>query len=145
MKTGKKEIKNIFEWLNEITLYKTPVGEISEESWNVWNSWLVHKYVSMDIRYVELANYVQTLSYENKQQTYIIYREMIPKTKVFLKYIKSRNKKQNTTLVEYVAKHFECSLGEAEEYIDILREAGTRSILYRMGLEDKEINKLLKK
>ncbi len=145
MKTGKKEIKNIFEWLNEITLYKTPVGEISEESWNVWNSWLVHKYVSMDIRYVELANYVQTLPYENKQQTYIIYREMIPKTKVFLKYIKSRNKKQNTTLVEYVTKHFECSLGEAEEYIDILREAGTRSILYRMGLEDKEIEKLLKK
>jgi hypothetical protein len=145
MKTGKKEIKNIFEWLNEITLYKTPVEEISEESWNVWNSWLVHKYVSMDIRFVELANYVQTLSYENKQQTYIIYKEMIPKTKVFLKYIKSRNKKQNTTLVEYVAKHFECSLGEAEEYIDILREVGTRSILYRMGLEDKEINKLLKK
>jgi hypothetical protein len=99
----------------------------------------------MNINYVELANFVQTLSYENKQQTYIIYREMIPKTKVFLKYIKSRNKKQNTTLVEYVAKHFECGLGEAEEYIDILREAGTRSILYRMGLEDKEINKLLKK
>ena len=145
MKTGKKEIKNIFEWLNEITLYKTPVEEISEESWNVWNSWLVHKYVSMDIRYVELANYVQTLPYENKQQTYIIYREMIPKTKVFLKYIKSRNKKQPATLVEYVAKHFECSLGEAEEYIDILREAGTRSILYRMGIEDKEIEKLLKK
>jgi hypothetical protein len=145
MKTAKKEIKTIFEWLNEITLHKTPVEEISEESWNVWNSWLVHKYVSMDIRFVELANYVQTLSYENKQQTYTIYREMIPKTKVFLKYIKSRNKKQNTTLVEYVAKHFECSLGEAEEYIDILREAGTRSILYRMGLEDKEIEKLLKK
>ena len=145
MKTGKKEIKNIFEWLNEITLYKTPVEEISEESWNVWNSWLVHKYVSMDIRYVELANYVQTLPYENKQQTYIIYREMIPKTKVFLKYIKSRNKKQPATLVEYVAKHFECSLGEAEEYIDILREAGTRNVLYRMGIEDKEIEKLLKK
>jgi hypothetical protein len=99
----------------------------------------------MNINYVELANYVQTLPYENKQQTYTIYREMIPKTKVFLKYIKSRNKKQNTTLVEYVAKHFECSLGEAEEYIDILREAGTRSVLYRMGIEDKEIEKLLKK
>ena len=96
MKTGKKEIKNIFEWLNEITLYKTPVEEISEESWNVWNSWLVHKYVSMDIRYVELANYVQTLPYENKQQTYLIYREMIPKAKTFLKYIKSRTKRQPT-------------------------------------------------
>jgi len=145
MKTGKKEIKNIFEWLNEITLYKTPIEEISEESWNVWNSWLVHKYVSMDIRYIELANYIQTLPYENKQQTYTIYREMIPKTKVFLKYIKSRNKKQPATLVEYVAKYFECGLGEAEEYIDILRETGTRSILYKMGIDEKETEKLLKK
>lgn len=145
MKTGKKEIKNIFEWLNEITLYKTPIEEISEESWNVWNSWLVHKYVSMDIRYIELANYIQTLPYENKQQTYTIYREMIPKTKVFLKYIKSRNKKQNTTLVEYVAKYFECSLGEAEEYIDILRIYGLRDILWKMGVDEKETEKLLKK
>ena len=142
---SKKQIKDIWGWLNEITLYKTPIENISEDSWDKWNSYMIHRYLSMDIRFVELANYIQTLPYENKQQTYIIYREMIPKAKTFLKYVKSKTKKQNTTLVEYVAKHFECSLGEAEEYIDILREAGTRSILYRMGLEDKEIEKLLKK
>jgi hypothetical protein len=98
----------------------------------------------MNINYVELANYIQTLPYDNKQQIYLIYREMIPKNKVFLKYIKSRTKKQPTILVEYVAKYFECSLGEAEEYIDILRENGVRSVLYKMGVEDKEIEKLLK-
>ena len=142
---SKKQIKDIWGWLNEITLYKTPPENISEESWDKWNSYMIHRYVSMNINYVELANYVQTLPYENKQQTYIIYREMIPKTKVFLKYIKSKNKKQNTTLVEYVAKHFECSLGEAEEYIDILREHGVRDVLYKMGIEDKEVEKLLSK
>jgi hypothetical protein len=141
---SKKQIKDIWGWLNEITLYKTPAEEISEESWNVWNSWLVHKYVSMDIRFVELANYVQTLPYDNKQQIYLIYREMIPKAKTFLKYIKSRTKKQPATLVEYVAKYFECSLGEAEEYIDILREHGIRRVLYDMGLDEKEQKKLLK-
>jgi len=145
MKTDKKEIKTIFEWLNEITLHKTPIDKISEESWNVWNSWLVNKYLSMDIRYIELANYIQTIPYDNKQQIYQIYREMIPKQKTFLKYVKSRTKKQPATLVEYIAKHFECSLGEAEEYIDILRENGTRRVLYDMGVEDKEIDKLLKK
>jgi hypothetical protein len=141
---SKKQIKDIWGWLNEITLYKTPVEEISEESWNVWNSWLVHKYVSMNINYIELANYIQTLPYDNKQQIYLIYREMIPKAKTFLKYIKSRTKKQPATLVEYVAKYFECSLGEAEEYIDILRKNGVRSVLYKMGIEDKEVEKLLK-
>ena len=140
----KKQIKDIWGWLNEITLYKTPIENISEESWDKWNSYMITRYVSMDIRYIELANYIQTIPYENKQQTYQIYREMIPKQKTFLKYIKSRTKRQPATLVEYVAKYFECSLGEAEEYIDILRENGTRRVLYDMGLEDKEIKKLLK-
>ena len=93
---------------------------------------------------IDLVNYVQTIPYDNKQQLYQIYREMIPKAKTFLKYIKTKNQKKPATLIEYVSKHFECSLGEAEEYIDILREVGTRRVLYDMGLEDKEIKKLLK-
>jgi len=142
---SKKQIKDLWGWLNEITLYKTPIENISEESWDKWNSYVVNRYVSMDIRYVELANYIQTIPYDNKHQLYQIYREMIPKSKVFLKYLKSKTKKKSATLVEYVAKYFECSLGEAEEYIDILRNHGTRKVLYDMGMDEKEVEKLLKK
>jgi hypothetical protein len=142
---SKKQIKDLWGWLNEITLYKTPIENISEESWDKWNSYVVNRYVSMDIRYTELANYIQTIPYDNKHQLYQIYREMIPKSKVFLKYLKSKTKKHPTTLIEYVAKHFECSLGEAEEYIDILRDHGTRKVLYDMGMDEKEVEKLLKK
>jgi hypothetical protein len=142
---SKKQIKDLWGWLNEITLYKTPIENISEESWDKWNSYVVNRYVSMDIRYIELANYIQTIPYENKHQLYQIYREMIPKSKVFLKYLKSKTKKHPSTLTEYVAKHFECSLGEAEEYIDILRNHGTRKVLYDMGMDEKEVEKLLKK
>jgi hypothetical protein len=99
----------------------------------------------MDIRYIELANYIQTIPYDNKHQLYQIYREMIPKSKVFLKYLKSKTKKKPATLIEYVSKYFECSLGEAEEYIDILRDHGTRKVLYDMGMDEKEVEKLLKK
>jgi hypothetical protein len=141
---AEKQIKDLWGWLNEITLYKTPIEEISEESWNSWNSYIIHRYVSMDVNYIELVNYIQTIPYENKKQIYIIYSEMIPKKKVFLKYISAKKKKKNVELVDYVAKYFECGLGEAEEYIDILREVGTRRVLYDMGLEDKEIKKLLK-
>ncbi len=139
-----KEIKDIFGWLNEITLYKTPVEEISEESWDKWNSYMINRYVSMDIRYIELVNYVQTIPYDNKKQLYNIYKEMIPKQKTFFKYLKVTKRKKNLQAIDYVAKHFECSLGEAEEYMDLLREHGVRGILYRMGIDDKEIDKLLK-
>lgn len=139
-----KQVKDIFGWLNEITLYKTPVEEISEESWDKWNSYMINRYVSMDIRYIELINYVQTIPYDNKQQLYNVYKEMIPKQKTFFKYLKVTKRKTNLQAIDYVAKHFECSLGEAEEYMDLLREHGVRGILYRMGITDKEADKLLK-
>jgi hypothetical protein len=141
---SKKQVKDLWGWLNEITLYKTPVENISEESWDKWNSYMVNRYVSMDIRYIELVNYIQTIPYDNKQQLYNIYREMIPKAKTFFKYLKTNRKKKNTEVIEYIAEYFQCSLGEAEEYLDILRETGARRVLYDMGVNDKEADKLLK-
>ena len=141
---SKKQIKDIWGWLNEITLYKTPVEEISEESWEKWNSYMINRYVSMDIRYIELVNYIQTIPYDNKKQLYQIYREMIPKAKTFFKYLKTNKRKKNMEVIDYIAEYFECSLGEAEEYLDILRETGARRVLYDMGVTDKEADKLLK-
>jgi hypothetical protein len=139
-----KEIKDLWGWLNEITLYKSPIENISQESWDSWNSYMINRYVSMDIRYIELVNYIQTIPYDNKQQIYLIYREMIPKQKTFFKYLKVSKRKKNLQAIDYVAKHFECSLGEAEEYMDLLREHGVRGVLYKMGITDKEADKLLK-
>jgi len=134
----------LFEWLNEITVTKTPTENFSEESWDKFNSYMVHRYLSMYIGYIDIVNYVQKINPTNKKQIYSIYREMIPKQKVWLKYVKSQTPKKNAELVEYVADYFECSLGEADHYIDILRETGVRSILWKMGIDEKEQNKLVK-
>lgn len=69
---------------------------------------------------------------------------MIPKRNVYLKYIGSKKQTSKQELSQYIANYFECSLGEADEYIDILRPVGVTSILNKMGLEEKEIKKLLK-
>jgi hypothetical protein len=140
-----KDIQNIWGWLNEITLYKTPVHEISEESWNNFNSYMIHRYLSMDISYIDIVNYVQKINPQNKKQVYSIYREMIPKKKVYLKYIKNENKRNYQELAEYIADYLECSLGEADRYIDILQVVGVRSILWKMGVEEDETEKLIKK
>jgi hypothetical protein len=145
MKTGKKEINTIFEWLNEITLYKTPVHEISEKSWEKWNTYMICRYVSMNMDYIDIANYVQKINPQSKKEIYTIYREMIPKKKVFLKYVKNENKKNYQELAEYIAEYLECSLGEADEYIDLLQDVGVRSILWKMGVEEDETEKLIKK
>lgn len=145
MTQSKKQIKNIFGWLEEITVNKSPLSSISDESWDTWNSYMVHRYVSMNQDYVDIANLVQKINPQNKKQIYSIYKEMIPKRKMWLKYIKNEAKKEQKELEEYIAKYFDCSLGEAEHYIDILRGTGVREILNEMGVDPKESDKLIKK
>jgi hypothetical protein len=136
--------KNLFDWLNEITVVKTHPEDISEESWEKWNSYMIHRYVSMNIDYIDIVNYVQKINPQNKQQIYSIYREMIPKKKLWLKYIKNEKKKNYKEVAEYVAEYFECSLGEADHYIDIIPKS-IEGILWEMGLSEEEASKLIKK
>ena len=145
MTQSKKKIVNIFGWLEEITVNKSPLDIISDESWDTWNSYMIHRYVSMNQDYIDIVNLVQKINPQNKKQIYSIYKEMIPKRKMWLKYIKNEAKKEQKELEEYVAKYFDCSLGEAEHYIDILRGDGVREILNEMGIESKESDKLIKK
>jgi len=139
-----KQINNIFGWLDEIMLHKSDPQSFSQESWDKWNSYMIHRYLSMNISYIDIVNYVQKINPQNKQQIYTIYREMIPKKKLWLKYIKNENKKNLKQIPEYLAEYFNCSLGEAENYIDILRKHGVKGILWEMGLNEEETNKLLK-
>ena len=139
-----KQINNLFEWLDEIMLHKSDPQSFSQESWDKWNSYMVHRYLSMNISYIDIVNYVQKINPQNKQQIYTIYREMIPKKKLWLKYVKNENKRNLKQIPEYIAEYFNCSLGEAENYIDILRKHGVKGILWEMGLNEEETNKLLK-
>jgi len=134
----------IFDWLKEITYNKSKWESFTEEEQTSFNPYMVHRFLSMSPEYIEFVNLVQTFPYSDKKKIYNIYLYMIPKKNMFLKYIKSSKKKKQESLLKHVANYFECSLGEAEEYIDILRESGVKSILTKLGVEEKEQKKLLK-
>ena len=135
----------LFDWLNEITFNKKEWSSFSEDQRESFNPYMIHRYVSMYIGYVELANIAQKLPLNEKEKIYNIYKTMLPKKKMFLKYVKKQNKNTYEDLLQYVADYYQWSLGEAEEYIDIIREAGVRGILWEMGVNEKETDKLIKK
>ena len=135
----------LFDWLNELTLNKREWSSFSEDQRESFNSYMIHRYVSMYISYVEIANVAQKLPLTEKEKIYNIYKTMLPKKKMFLKYVKKQNKNTYEDLLQYVANYYHCSFGEAEEYIDIIREAGVRGILWEMGVNEKETDKLIKK
>jgi hypothetical protein len=134
----------IFDWLKEITSNKSKWESFTEEEQSSFNPYMMHRLLSMNPEYIEFVNLVQTFPYSDKQKIYNIYLYMIPKKNMFHKYIKSSKKKKQESLLKHIANYYECSLGEAEEYIDILRETGVKSILTKLGIEEKEQKKLLK-
>ena len=134
----------IFDWLNQITYEKQPWNSFTEEDKKSFEPYMIHRFLSMNPEYIEFVNLVQTFPYTDKEKIYNIYLYMIPRKKMFLKYIKSSTKKRQEKLLGYIASYYECSLGEANEYIDILRENGVKDILNKIGVDEKEQKKLLK-
>ena len=134
----------IWNWLEEITYKKSPASSFSEKDWESFNSYMIHRFISMNPYYIELTNKVQTILPTEKIRIYTVYKELIPKRKVFLKYIKGNSSKYNTELMELLSNHFECSKKEAKEYFDILGKVKIKNLLGKMGFEKKEITKLLK-
>ena len=131
-------MNNIFDWLKAINTTKPPVESFSDKDWEVWNSYMVHRFLSMNPDYIEVVNYVQDFPPQEKRMIYSIYKEFIPK------YIKSKVKQPNKDLVDHIKDYFKCSSKESKEYINILDTPEISRILNDRGLNKKEIKPLLK-
>ena len=140
----KDKTKNIFDWLQHITLYKTPASEFTDNDWENFNSYMVHRFISMSPYYVEVADYAQSMLPTMKKEIYNFYREMIPKRKVWLQYIKSKTKAVNKDLIEDIAKYYEVGITDATSYFKVMTKEEISIILNEMGKDSKEIKKLLK-
>jgi len=134
----------VFDWLNEITVKKTSPNDFTQENWDDWNSYMVHRFLSMNINYIDIVNFVQNINPQNKKEIYTIYREMIPKRKVWNKYIKNQNKKDSKEIAKIIANKLSIGSDEANSYIPMLGKEGVTEILSDLGYEKKEITKLIK-
>ena len=137
-------MKSIFDWVKTINTTKPPVESFTDKDWGVWNSYIIHRFLSMNPDYLEIVNYVQDFPPQEKRMIYSIYKEFIPKNNKWSKYIKSKVKQPNTDLINHIKDYFECSSREAKEYINILAPTEIDRILTNRGLNKKEIKPLLK-
>ena len=144
--------KSLFDHLNGITSLKTKWGNLSEADKKTFSVYMVNRFLSMNSGLTELVDDLQkyTINVLSPREVYKLYSDLLPKEKMFFKYIKGdKEEKYPDKLVDLVSKYYECSNKEAAEYIDILMKkeelkAQLISILKAYGLEDKEIKKLVK-
>ena len=135
---------DLFSLIKDLTQNKKSYKDLTEDDIKQYNSFMVNRFLSMNKDFIELVNLVQTIPYEKKLSYYKIYFELLPKKSLWLQYVKSKNKEPNKDLVKQLSKYWECSFKETKENIKMLEKPQIKEILIDLGVEDKEITKLLK-
>jgi hypothetical protein len=147
MKSTTKQSKSfsIFDFVKSIIDTKQPWDTFHQEHRKQFNPYMVHRFLSMNPKYLDIVNYVQGLNIQDSKKLYEVYCFMIPQSKnTYSTYIKSNTKKASPEVTQYVAEYFECSLKEAEEYINLTDKKWLENILTAKGTDEKQIKKLIK-
>ena len=149
MKKKKSGNKGLFDHITHITQKQTKGywDSLNETEKKQWSNYMIHRFLSMKMEYVDVVNEIQRYNLKPKD-LYKLYINVLPKKKEWLKYVKGKkNMKYEKWVVEIIAKHYESSLSEAREYLDVFysteqNKANLKTILQKYGSDPKEIKKL---
>lgn len=148
-----KKTRTLFEHIGNITtiddnLYYENLSDADKKTYNVY---MINKVLSMNENFTDLVNEVQIYSSVlEKNHISKIYNQIIPKKKVFIKYIKGKeNIKYNNTVIDILKKKYEISSVQAKEYylIYISNENMKNKLLdiiKSYGIQQKEYNEIFK-
>jgi len=149
MKEVKK--KTLFDHINTITGKNDGqyYNNLSVEDRKTFNVYMIHRFLSMNPGWIDVVNAIQKFSQQLKQAgTFRIYNEIIPKGRIFLKYVKSKkDKTYNETVLNILMKYFELGKQQVKQYYDIYlstvegRDA-LIGIVRMYGGDEKEMKKL---
>ena len=140
--------KSLFDHIKEITSVQKQNywDTLSDGDKKTWSNYMVHRFLSMKMDWIELVNELQKYNLKPKE-LYKIYTNILPKGKQWLKYIKGEKKMQYADwLVNVVANEMKVSKKEAYEAVDMymLSEGGIlelREICVKWGVEPKKLEK----
>ena len=141
--------KGLFDHVTHITQKQTKGywDSLNETEKKQWSNYMIHRFLSMKMEYVDIVNEFQRYNLKPKE-LYKLYTNVLPKKKEWLKYVKGKkNMKHPKWLLEVVAKHYESSIVEAREYLEVFytteqNKANLKTILQNHGVDPKELKKL---
>ena len=141
--------KSLFDHITHITQKQTKNywDDINDADRKTWSNYMIHRFLSMKMEYVEIVNEFQRYNLKPKE-LYKLYTNVLPKKKEWLRYTKGKKvMKHPQWVVEIVTKYHQVSMKEANEYLEIYYsteqgKAELKSILQKFGTEPKEIKKL---
>ena len=141
--------KSLFDHIKQITDVQSPNywDDISDDDKKSWSNYMVNRFLSMKMDWVELVNEVQKYPLK-PEELYKVYTNILPKKRQWLKYVKGDKKmKYPNWVYEIVSKHLQCSLREAKEAVETYEMSyGGQSelvdILVKYGKTEEECRKI---
>ena len=113
--------KSLFDHIKQITDVQNPNywSDISDEDKKSWSNYMVNRFLSMKMDWIDIVNEVQKYDLE-PEIVYKLYTNIFPKGKQWLKYIKGDKKmKYPKWVYEIVSKHLQCSMREASDAVEM--------------------------
>ena len=144
-----EKAKGLFDHIKQITDVQNPNywDDISDEDKKSWSNYMVNRFLSMKMDWVDIVNEVQKYQME-PEMLYKVYTNIFPKGKQWLKYIKGDKKmKYPKWVYDIVAKHLQISMREANDAVEMYEisaggQAELADVLLKYGVEEREIRKL---
>lgn len=147
--------KTLFDHIKAITQHQNPnyFDTLTEKEKKNWSNYMIQRFLSMNPNWITFISDMDPYVIGNKMPPEIMYKlyiSSLPKSNIFLKYIKnSNNIKMPKRLIELMIKYFEISSRECEEYITILslidpENIEITSMLEKFGVDTKEIKKIIR-
>ena len=143
--------KSLFDHIKAITQFQDPnyFDKLEEDDLKTWSNYMIHRFLSMNSNWIEVLSDLQPYTEQlTPKQLYLAYIGLLPKGRHYLRYVKGKKaNKYESWMVELIKEDFQCSLRQAEEYVEILystREGreSIKSICEKYGIDKKEITKL---
>jgi hypothetical protein len=143
--------QTLFDHLNAICDKKDPKywDSLGESDKKTWSNYMILRFLSMKPEWIELIADIQPYIQEAPPKAmYLCLIGLIPKTRAFLKYMKpASSEKYELWVIKLVARYYEVSETEAEDYTHILYQTTTgkmhiKEIAEAYGTETKTITAL---
>ena len=144
---AEKKAATIFDFINGITHEKKEWKQWSQHHQKQFSPFIINRFLSMRMELTDIINELQryTIGLLSPRDTYRLYHGILPTNKTFAKYIKGEKEdKYEKQLVRQIAEHYQISLSEATDYVDLMSRDSCAFLLQRYGYQEKEIKQLVK-
>ena len=96
--------KSLFDHIRQITSVQQADywDTLSDGDKKTWSNYMIHRFLSMKMEWVELVNELQKYNLESKD-LYKLYTNVLPKGKQWLKYIKGEKQMEHPSITNRIS------------------------------------------